>query len=315
MDHAANDHCQDGDSNAALEYEIVDSDGAEVIGDDDIPYCAPMQAQAAEPADFSPLASGGLTREAAAQFFDWDDLEEDDVRLKAKSKATPEKWLQGIKVVSDSFEKVRAFLEREFADAAEAGEDIELYIKRLVRDFSGEPIPIDSIDADPAKTVGLIDEGRYYRIKNGVTMDSGCSVFVMSSGWMEIFDLEESEGSRRGQTFQAAAKNSKPIKNEGQRTIKFLTKDHEKRKMTCQVAAVNKILASVGQICDGGNEVLFRCDGGEIRHLKSGKITPFRRIGNVYAMDAWIEKANFDESDNMKVDAVKDSGFSRPEAR
>ena len=162
--------------------------------------------------------------------------------------------------------------------------------------------------------MGLVDEGRYYRIKNGITMDSGCSVFVMPSGWIEMFELEESEGSKRGQTFQAAAKNSKPIKNEGQRTIKFLTKENEKRKITCQVAAVNKILASVAQICDGGNEVLFRYDGGEIRHLKSGKVTFFRRVGNVYAMDAWIAKTP-DESERpgMDVDTVS-TGFTRPVA-
>ena len=170
------------------------------------------------------------------------------------------------------------------------------------------------MDDDPKKLVGLVDEGRYYRIKNGITMDSGCSVFVMPSGWIEMFELEESEGSKRGQTFQAAAKNSKPIKNEGQRTIKFLTKENEKRKMTCQVAAVNKILASVAQICDGGNEVLFRYDGGEIRHLKSGKVTFFRRVGNVYAMDAWIAKTP-DESERprMDVDTVS-TGFTRPVA-
>ena len=88
--------------------------------------------------------------------------------------------------------------------------------------------------------------------------------------------------------------------------------------MTCQVAAVNKILASVGQICDGGNEVLFRYDGGEIRHLKSGKVTPFRRIGNVYAMDAWILKASGEdpeERSDMQVDDLKDTGFTRPDAR
>ena len=205
---------------------------------------------------------------------------------------------------------------REFEEAAEAGEDIELIIRRLRRDLSN-PDAIDALDDDPKKMVGLVDEGRYYRIKNGVTMDSGCSVFVMPSGWLEMFELEESEGSRRGQTFQAAAKNSKPIPNEGQRTIKFLTKNNEKRKMTCQVAAVNKILASVGQICDGGNEVIFRYDGGEIRHLKSGKSTFFRRIGNVYSMDAWIPKSpdNDDErkGQSMDVDAVQ-PGFSRPVA-
>ena len=88
--------------------------------------------------------------------------------------------------------------------------------------------------------------------------------------------------------------------------------------MTCQVADVNRILASVGQICDGGDEVLFRYDGGEIRHLKSGKVTAFRRIGDVYAMDAWIPKAageDLEERTDMQVDGLKDTGFTRPDAR
>ena len=152
-------------------------------------------------------------------------------------------------------------------------------------------VGVDSVeDWTEQQKQGLIDEGRYYRIRNGVTMDSGCSVFVMPSGWLSMFELKESEGSKRGQTFQAAAKNSAPIHNEGQRTVQFMTKNGDKRKMTCQVAAVNKILASIGQICDGGNEVYFRRDGGEVHHLKTGKRTPFRRVGNVYVMDAWIEE-------------------------
>ena len=52
--------------------------------------------------------------------------------------------------------------------------------------------------------------------------------------------------------YQAAAKGSKPIVNEGQRVVKFITDKGEKRKMTCQVAGVNKIHASVAQVCDGG---------------------------------------------------------------
>ena len=84
--------------------------------------------------------------------------------------------------------------------------------------------------------------------------------------------------------------------------------------MTCQVAAVNNILASVAQTCDGGSEVLFRYDGGEILHLKSGKVTLFRRVGNVYAMDAWISKAQDDEEGpDMDVSAVN-TGFPRPVA-
>ena len=136
-------------------------------------------------------------------------------------------------------------------------------------------------------------------------MDSGCSVFVMPTGWLSMFEIEESEGSKRGQTFQAAAANSDPIRNEGQRSVKFLT------------SAVNKILASAAQVCDGGNEVIFRRHGGEVIHLKTKKRTPFRRVGNVYIMDAWIEKPRNakKESDKMDIDSAEPTGFSRPDAR
>ena len=36
--------------------------------------------------------------------------------------------------------------------------------------------------------------------------------------------------------------------------------------------------------------MIFRRDGGEVVHLKTKKRTPCRRVGNVYIMDAWIEK-------------------------
>ena len=97
-----------------------------------------------------------------------------------------------------------------------------------------------------------------------------------------------------------------------------MTANCDKRKMTCQVAAVNNILASIGQICDGDNEVYFRRDGGEVHHLKTGKRTPFRRVGNVYVMDAWIEKpqkTKVKKDDPKEVDAMAQTGVTRPVAR
>jgi hypothetical protein len=159
-----------------------------------------------------------------------------------------------------------------------------------------EICPFGDLQVD--KVEGVINEGRWLRVRNGITLDSGSSVFVMPTGWLEMFKLTESEVSRRGQTYQAAAKDGRPIVNEGQRTIRFSTKpgaDGEKRKMTCQVAAVNKILASVAGICDQGSEVRFRTEGGVIEDLKSGALTHFRRHGNVCVMDAWIPNPDFVE--------------------
>ena len=131
--------------------------------------------------------------------FDWDRLDSDEF---SKAAALP----NGVKISGSSFEAVKNILEREFKEAAESNEEVEIYIRRSAKESNGW----DHIDAfgdmSPNKTVGLIDEGSRYRIKHGVTMASGCSVFVMPSGWLGMFELEESEGSRRGQTFQAAGK-------------------------------------------------------------------------------------------------------------
>ena len=87
------------------------------------------------------------------------------------------------------------------------------------------------------------------------------------------FILEASEGSKRGQNFIAAT--GQGTKNEGQRTVKFSTDDGKRRRMTFQVAQVNKILASLAGICDNGNEVIFTATGGRIVSTRNGRITKF----------------------------------------
>ena len=165
-------------------------------------------------------------------------------------------------------------------------------------------------EQDKGALSGLIKEGKWMRVRNGITMDSGCAVFVMPSDWLTMFALEESEGSKAGQTYVAAAKDGKPIKNEGQRTIKFFTLEGERKKLTCQVAGVNKILASVALIWDNGNEVLFRDTGGEIINISTGKRTAFRRLGNIYVLDAWIPCPDFKPEPKNTGDEVL--SFTRP---
>ena len=90
----------------------------------------------------------------------------------------------------------------------------------------------------------------------------------------------------------AAAKDGKPIKNESQRTIKFVALEGERKKLTCQVAGIHNIQASVAFICDNGNEVLFK-DTGAIINTATGTRTAFRRLGNIYVLDAWIPCPDF----------------------
>ena len=135
---------------------------------------------------------------------------------------------------------------------------------------------------------GFIKEGKWMRVRDGITMDSSCAVPMMPSDWLTMLALAESEGSKACQTYVAAAKDGKPIKNKCQRTINFFTLEGERKRLTCQVAGVNKIIASLAMICDNGNEVLFKDTGGDIINIAAGKRTAFRRLGNIYVLDAWI---------------------------
>ena len=186
---------------------------------------------------------------------------------------------------------------------------------------SAEDSGFDSMCPFGERTVdsikGLINEGKFLRVRNGITMDSGSSVFVMPVDWLEMFELKESEGQRNGQTYVAAAKDGLPIKNEGERAVKFYTKpslDSSKRLITFQAAKVNKILASIAGFCDANCEVLFRKKDGTIFNLETGEETHFRRVGNIYVMDAYIPNPDYVPNE-MDVDEGKDTGFTRQGAR
>ena len=53
-------------------------------------------------------------------------------------------------------------------------------------------------------------------------------------------------------------------------------------------STVKKGLKSVGTTCDAGNYVLFTEWGGYIINDKTHKHIEVDRVGNVYAIDAWI---------------------------
>ena len=56
------------------------------------------------------------------------------------------------------------------------------------------------------------------------------------------------------------------------------------------VAEVNKVLASVGSMCDAGNEVTFRKDGGTIKNTTTGAEMGMKRVGGSYEFDLWVPK-------------------------
>ena len=124
--------------------------------------------------------------------------------------------------------RVVSKLQDEMFEAWAKGEDVEVWVKNVQAEgdeaYIGGMNEIHALGDPVSQEPCLVGNGRWLRVKNGVTMDSGCSVFVMPSNWLKMFPLRESEGSRRRQEYTAAAKYSEPIVNEGQKTIYFVTK-------------------------------------------------------------------------------------------
>ena len=58
---------------------------------------------------------------------------------------------------------------------------------------------LNAFGPKPSDEDFLIGSGKWLRIRNGITMDSGSSVFVIPSGWLIIFPRVGSEGSCRKQ--------------------------------------------------------------------------------------------------------------------
>ena len=85
-------------------------------------------------------------------------------------------------------------LQTEYIEAYEAGQDMEIWLQRVQVDDDNGTADIlafgDKLKAKPSKPdpalIGAPDQ-KYMRIRNGITMDSGCSVFVVPSDWLQMF--------------------------------------------------------------------------------------------------------------------------------
>ena len=114
---------------------------------------------------------------------------------------------QGLQL-SETIDKLRAA----YIAAHNAGHDMRVWLRSIKasEDECSQDILAFGHDKKDVKkkiipenepgVIGDMDPSRkYLRIRNGITMDSGCSVFVVPSGWLHMFALEESVGSRNGQ--------------------------------------------------------------------------------------------------------------------
>ena len=97
--------------------------------------------------------------------------------------------------------------------AVNNGEDVNEWFSRETSQMRVSAETIDAIGDKLPSGMELVVDGEWVRVTRGMTLDSGCSVFVMPSQWLKHLVLEPSEGSERGQRFIAASNHS--VKNEG----------------------------------------------------------------------------------------------------
>ena len=107
-----------------------------------------------------------------------------------------------------------------------------------------------------------------------VALDSGAVIHVCSPTDCPGYVLEESPGSRRGQTFLLG--DGGTIPNLGQKSLNLCDNEGNDVRSIFQIAALTRPLMPVGRICDEGHEVLFdnvsavvRDSGGVERYVGS----------------------------------------------
>ena len=125
---------------------------------------------------------------------------------------------------------------------------------------------------------------RWVRIRTIV--DSGAAQTVVPPSMAPGVTIEESEMSKRGQSFTAA--NAGNNLNHGQQSLRITTNEWKAGRTLAQVGDVNRPLMAVSQVCDQGNYVLFTSQGGSVLILYDGEWIDFDRVHDTYMMEWWM---------------------------
>ena len=170
----------------------------------------------------------------------------------------------------------------QYSEAEESDEDIEI--------IDGVPCKhLCMAEADHGNGVRAPserDENGFYKLKLGMTSDSGAGDTVGPEDKYPDYPLEESPGSRRGLHYVAAGGNK--IKNKGQKRVLILTREKQLRWVTVQIAQVKKTLASVSKSNDNGFDVVYSKKASYMEEMESKQRTALRRDRGVFVLDAWI---------------------------
>ena len=119
-----------------------------------------------------------------------------------------------------------------------------------------------------------------------VIPDSGAVESVAPCSMAPAYQVQQSEGSSCGQMYATASGDEIP--NQGEQVLPSVAENGMVSKHRWQLAPVTRPLASVGELCDAGNRVVFGKSGGMIENVKTGTQTFFTREQGTYLLDMWI---------------------------
>ena len=129
-------------------------------------------------------------------------------------------------------------------------------------------------------------QGNWERVP--VTLDSGAVHSVIPRRYAQVFQVKQTEASRRGMGYRAA--NGTKIVNEGQRDIRGYTKGGNLVDMAMNVCDVTKPLGSAMSMMKAGNRIVLDEEGSYILNKASGKTTGVEDRDGSLVFDIWVPK-------------------------
>ena len=160
---------------------------------------------------------------------------------------------------------------------------------------------------DDVSLCPLEKKERRYRMRRGITADSGAGDSVIPKRMVNKKKIKSSAGQRRGLHYVSATNHRIP--NEGEIEVELETNEGHHLTIPFQVADVNKPLMSISDRVDSRCRVTFDQDdntGEDLTNIydkATKKMIKLRRVGKVWVLDCTVNK-EFVSEDN--------SVFNRP---
>ena len=121
-----------------------------------------------------------------------------------------------------------------------------------------------------------------------LTVDSGAAETICPTSCAP--GVKTTAGIKMTQGVRYTCAGGRKIPNLGEKKcVMMTTESNAERRLTIQVADVNRALLSVSKAVDGGNRVVFDHDWSYIEDRNTGERTTLVRKGGLYVIETWVK--------------------------